>query len=128
MEYTFQGKWISNEKLAVLQPRNVFFRQLEVQSLDCSQYRNEHILFRRKFSVDKFSSAKIYITADDYYKLYINGKFVSQGPAPSYHFRYNYNEVDIGKYLQTGENVIAVHTLYQGLINRVWQSGGFRHG
>ena len=27
-----------------------------------------------------------------------------------------------------GENVIAVHTLYQGLINRVWVSGDDRHG
>ena len=27
-----------------------------------------------------------------------------------------------------GENTIALHTLYQGLINRVWQSGDFRHG
>ena len=70
----------------------------------------------------------IFITADDCYKLYINGSFVAQGPAPSYHFQYNYNEVDLTPYLTAGENVIAVHTLYQGLINRVWQSGDNRHG
>ena len=69
-----------------------------------------------------------YITADDYYKLYINGKFVQQGPAPSYHSRYNYNVIDITSYLFEGENTIAIHTYYQGLINRVWQSGDYRHG
>ena len=62
------------------------------------------------------------------YKLYVNGKFAGQGPAPAYHFRYNYNVIDLTPFLQKGENVIAVHTLYQGLINRVWQSGDGRHG
>ena len=110
MNYIFKGKWISND---------VF----------CSEHRNQHILFRRKFSVSlAFREAKLYISADDYYKLYINGTFVAQGPSPSYHFQYNYNEIDVTQYLRVGENQIAVHTLYQGLINRVWQSGDFRHG
>ena len=30
--------------------------------------------------------------------------------------------------LTEGENTIAVHTFYQGLVNRVWQSGDLRHG
>lgn len=129
MEHIFKGKWISNEVLANLEPRNIFHRQLDKIKFDCSEYRNQHVLFRKTFNLNSnFSSAKIYISADDYYKLYINGNFVAQGPAPSYHFRYNYNEIDIGKYLNHGENLIAVHTLYQGLINRVWQSGDFRHG
>lgn len=129
MEHHFCGKWISNEEFADLHARNVFHRQLEVLPLDCSEHRDRHILFRRRFTVDRaFSTAKIYISADDYYKLYINGRFVAQGPAPSYHFCYNYNEIDIGAFLVEGENCIAVHTLYQGLINRVWQSGDLRHG
>ena len=129
MEHHFMGKWISDSTFASLEARNVFHRQLEPLALDCSEHRNRHILFRKTFSVTSdFSDAKIFISADDYYKLYINGRFVAQGPAPSYHFRYNYNEIDISEYLTCGENVIAVHTLYQGLINRVWQSGDFRHG
>ena len=84
MEHIFKGKWISDAEMAALMPRNVFHRQLESLTLDTTKYRNAHILFRRKFSLDKApESAKIYITADDYYKLYVNGKFVSQGPAPS---------------------------------------------
>ncbi|MBQ9806802.1 MAG: family 78 glycoside hydrolase catalytic domain [Clostridia bacterium] len=128
MEHWFQGKWISNEIMANLQPRNVFHRQLDKCDIDCSQHRNQHILFRKTFVIDRFQNARIYISADDYYKLYINGRFVAQGPAPSYHFRYNYNEIDVSDYLTVGENTIALHTLYQGLINRVWQSGDGRHG
>ena len=129
MEHKFQGKWISNETFANLRARNVFHRQLEKVSLDCSEHRNQHILFRKSFHIDRdFSFAKIYISADDYYKLYINGRFVAQGPSPSYHFQNNYNEIDISEFLVCGDNLIAVHTLYQGLINRVWQSGDLRHG
>lgn len=129
MEHQFQGKWISNEKMANLLPRNVFHRQLDKQTIDCSAHRNQHILFRKKISLmQPFSSATLFVSADDYYKLYINGRFVAQGPAPSYHFQYCYNEIDVSEYLSQGENIIAFHTLYQGLINRVWQSGDQRHG
>lgn len=129
MSYQFQGKWISSEEFAALAPRNVFHRQLQPLALDCSEHRNRHILFRKRFCIDTdFKSARILITADDYYMLYVNGRFVGQGPAPSYHFQYNYNEIDLTAYLVKGENVIAVHTLYQGLVNRVWQSGDNRHG
>lgn len=129
MAHQFIGKWITDEEFAALPPRNVFHRQLEKVDLPCEEHRNRHILFRKKFHLDSLGQkALIYISADDYYKLYINGRFVAQGPAPSYHFQYNYNTIDISDYLQEGENLIAVHTLYQGLINRVWQSGDFRHG
>ena len=129
MEHTFKGKWITNSEFANLKPRNVFHKQLDKVDLPCGEHRNRHILFRKKFCCDNLcDNALIYISADDYYKLYINGQFVTQGPAPSYHFNYNYNVIDVSKYLQKGENLIAVHTLYQGLINRVWQSGDNRHG
>lgn len=127
--HNFTGKWITDEEFFSLKPRNVFHRQLEKTDLPCDEHRNRHILFRKKFNWDKeISNGKVYITADDYYKLYINGSFVAQGPAPSYHFHYNYNVIDITPFLEKGENTIAVHTLYQGLINRVWQSADNRHG
>lgn len=129
MEHTFTGKWITTEEFARLAPRNIFHRQLEKVDLPCTEHRDRHILFRRRFSVSKVTGDEtVFITADDYFKLYVNGRFVCQGPAPSYHFQYNYLEVPVSAFLQKGENVIAVHTLYQGLINRVWQSGDLRHG
>lgn len=127
--HAFMGKWITDDEFYTLKPRNVFHRQLKKVDLPCDQNRNRHVLFRKTFDLAKKpENAQIFITADDYYKLYINGRFVAQGPAPSYHFQYNYNEINVTEYLQNGENVIAVHTLYQGLINRVWQSGDNRHG
>lgn len=129
MSHQFKGQWISNQEMASLAPRNVFHRQLEPLPLDCSEHRNRHILFRKRFCLtEDFQNARMFITADDYYMLYVNGRFVGQGPTPSYHFQYNYNEIDLTAYLVPGENVIAVHTLYQGLVNRVWQSGDQRHG
>lgn len=127
--YKFTGKWITDSEFYKLKPRNVFHKQLESVNLPCSEHRNRHILFRKKFIAAEYvNDAKIYISADDYYKLYINGRFAGQGPAPSYHFNYNYNVIDVSDFLVKGENTIAVHTLYQGLINRVWQSGDNRHG
>ena len=127
--HSFLGKWITDDEFFSLEPRNVFHRQLDKQDLPCDEHRNRHILFRKAFELTEApKTARIFITADDYYKLYINAQFVSQGPAPSYHFQYNYNTIDVTEYLQPGENLIAVHTLYQGLINRVWQSGDNRHG
>ncbi len=90
------------------------------------KFLNRHVLFRKKVNLPKAKTALLRITADDYYKLYINGKFVTQGPAPSYPNCYYYNEIDISKYLSEGENTFAVHTYYQGLINRVWVSGDMR--
>ena len=126
--HSFVGFWITDSEFSDLRPRNVFHRQKEPLDLP-EEHLNAHILFRGEFFLDNLTRpATIYISADDYYKLYVNGRFVCQGPALSYHSRYNYNTVDVTNYLQNGRNVIAVHTLYQGLINRVWQSGDNRHG
>ena len=127
--HDFTGKWITTGEFSDLAPRNVFFRQIGRQKLDCSEHRNRHILYRRSFNLEALpQKAVLFITADDYYKLWVNGTYVSQGPAPGWHFDYNYNTLDITRFLRPGKNTIAVHTLYQGLINRGWQSGDLRHG
>jgi hypothetical protein len=85
MEHTFIGKWITNSEFANLKPRSVFHKQLDKVDLPCDEHRNKHILFRKRFCCENLcDNALIYISADDYYKLYINGRFVAQGPAPSY--------------------------------------------
>ena len=128
MEHIFKGKWITNKAFAGLTPVNVFHRQLEKIEINSKGSQNSHILFRKRFTAVADTKTVIYISADDYYKLYINGQFVCQGPAPGYAFHYYYNEVDITDFIVSGENTIAVHTYYQGLINRVWVSGDDRHG
>lgn len=131
-ERTFQGSFITSPETASLKPNHVFHKQLDREAeknFDLS-VSNRHILFRKEIIVDAedIKNAKAFITADDFYKLYINGSFVAQGPAAGYHFNYFYNEIPIGEFLREGKNTIAVHTYYQGLINRVWVSGDNRHG
>ena len=122
------GKFICHKDFSLLKPIDVFHKEHEKKSLTKvdEKYKNRHILFRKKFALDSFKTAVLNITADDYFKLYINGKFVMQGPPPSYPNAYLYMQKDVSEYLRSGENVIAVHTYYQGLINRVWVSGDLR--
>lgn len=69
------------------------------------------------------------ISADDYFKLKINGTLVGMGPAPAYTFCYNYNNFDITPYvIPNRQNEIEITVYYQGLINRVWVSGDGNQG
>ncbi len=121
------AKWITTPEFAALSTINVFGKE-GYRPAEISEYFNKHVLFRKKFDISSVTKTTVKISADDYYKLYINGKFVAMGPAPSYYSHYYYNEIDVTEYLFEGENTIAVHTYYQGLINRVWVSGDNLHG
>ena len=122
--------WITHPDMADLRPRNVRARQLERHRLAPvdTRHQNRHVLFRRAFDLDAVETATLRITADDYYKLYVNGTFVAQGPAAGTTDCTYYNVIDLTPHLVKGRNVIAVHTYYQGLVNRVWVSGDNRHG
>ncbi len=86
--------------------------------------KNIHTFYRKKLELDsKPTAAKLTFTADDYCKIYINGRFAVSGPAPGYPRHYYYSSVDVSEFLTAGENIIAVHGYYQGLVNRVWNSG-----
>ena len=124
-----KNNWITDARFCSLKPLNVFHRQLEpIEWNHPKELQDQHILFRKKFTLNEFQKCTMDITADDYYKLYINGSFVAQGPTSGYPSRYFYNTIDVTDFLRPGENLIAVHTYYQGLINRVWLSGDLRHG
>lgn len=87
------------------------------------------MLVRKTFEMNKpIGRAVIDITADDYYKLYLNGKLVGQGPAQSTFDHYYYNRYDVTELLNQGKNVIAVHVYYHGLICRSYNSGDYRQG
>jgi alpha-L-rhamnosidase len=64
--------------------------------------------FRKTFVlVNEPVSFIIHVSADNRYKLFVNGKMASLGPARADLFHWNYETVDIAKYLRVGENVIA---------------------
>ena len=120
--------FICHPDFADVEPVNVFYKEMKPvkRGAEPPQFQNRHILFRRKITLEKVGKAVMEITADDYYKLYINGRYVGQGPAAGYPQAYNTNSIEVTDYLHNGENTIAVHTYYQGLVNRVWVSADRR--
>ncbi len=131
MDACFQGEWICAAQFADLKPLALFHREHEElkEYTHDENLKNFHMLVQKKFTLCKPGGViTMRITADDYYKLYINGRFVGQGPAPGYYFAYYFNEFDITPFLTDGENLLTVHVYYQGLINRVWNSGDYRMG
>ena len=64
--------------------------------------------FKKEFELAiKPSTFLVHVSGDNRYKLYINGKLVSIGPARGDIFHWNFETVDIATYLQQGENIIA---------------------
>ncbi|MCU0356320.1 MAG: alpha-L-rhamnosidase N-terminal domain-containing protein, partial [Cyclobacteriaceae bacterium] len=64
--------------------------------------------FRKNFSLEaKPASFVIHVSADNRYKLYVNGALVSLGPARGDVFHWNYETVDIAAHLKAGDNVLA---------------------
>jgi alpha-L-rhamnosidase len=132
LEKQWRAQWIKDPQFSRLNPTLLLGKELRkaFSYHHEAELQNHHILVRKVFKMDQktIDNAYIDITADDYYKLYINGKYVAQGPAQSYHFHYYYNRLDIRDFLVHGENVIAVHVYYQGLVNRAFNSGDYRQG
>ncbi|HTE33194.1 MAG TPA: alpha-L-rhamnosidase N-terminal domain-containing protein [Chryseolinea sp.] len=64
--------------------------------------------FRKTIELsDKPTSFVIHVSADNRYKLFVNGKHVSQGPARGDLYFWNFETVDIASYLNAGSNTVA---------------------
>ncbi len=92
---------------------------------EASGLKNIHVLIRAGFCLKKVGDLQLKITGDDRYKLYLDGAFVQEGPAPSYPGHYYYNEIKLSG-MAKGEHVLGIHLYYQGCINRVFYSGDLR--
>ncbi|MFB9328292.1 family 78 glycoside hydrolase catalytic domain [Paenibacillus aurantiacus] len=131
MDKKWMAKWITDRRFYGLKPIDVYHKENEQGRAHehKAALHNHHMLVRKSFVLpEPPSNAYMDITADDYYKLYINGEYVGQGPAQGNHYHYYYNRFDVGAYLRQGENVIAVHVYYHGLISRSYNSGDYRQG
>lgn len=74
--------------------------------------------FRKSFELpSKPDSFIINVSADNRYKLYVNGELVSLGPAKGDVFNWNFETVDIAPYLKSGSNIMAA---------LVWNAAEFR--
>src|SRR5690606_17450787 len=61
----------------------------------------------------------INISADNRYKLYVNGHFISAGPVRGDFLKWRFETLDIAPFLKEGENAISA---------KVWNMGGLRPG
>ena len=59
-------------------------------------------------------AARLLITADSRYRLWINGRFVARGPARSYPQAQSVDDIDVTAYLRPGRNVLAAQVYQPG--------------
>ena len=63
---------------------------------------------RKTFELGEVPSRFIvHVTADNRYKLYLNGRFVSLGPARGDIYNWSFETVDLAPYLRKGKNTLA---------------------
>ncbi|MDB5025015.1 MAG: alpha-rhamnosidase [Mucilaginibacter sp.] len=74
--------------------------------------------FRKNINLTvKPLSFVVYVSADNRYKLYVNGMLVSLGPARGDTYYWNYETVDLAPYLSAGTNIISA---------KVWNEAEYR--
>ena len=73
------------------------------------------VMFRRSFSLPaKPEQFVVHVSADNRYKLYVNGILSAIGPQGSDWRHWRYETIDIAPYLQAGDNVIAAEVANWG--------------
>lgn len=84
-------------------PRAVWIAPPDV---DLQAYGVYH--FRRVLSLDRVpDSFVVHVSADNRYRLYVNGASVSSGPQRSDVMHWRYETVDLAPFLRRGDNVLA---------------------
>jgi len=74
--------------------------------------------FRKNFNLNEVPKEfNIHISADNRYRLFVNGEPVCFGPARGDLMHWRYESIDISAYLKTGENVLAAE---------VWNFAGLK--
>lgn len=83
--------------------------------------------FRKSFDLDgAVEKATAFITADTFYRLWINGQLAMHGPARSSAGKAAVDSVDVAALLKPGRNTIEVEALhYNGRFEALGQSPGF---
>ena len=122
------AEWLRDPVFSGVAPANVLHKE-NVKAPPVSGPQNVHTLYRKEVLLRaQPATALLTITGDDYYKFSINGQFVVQGPESGYPFAHPYYRLEVGPHLREGRNCLASHGYYQGLVNRVWNSGDNRSG
>lgn len=93
---------------------------------------NLHFLFRHEFALPPppVRRARLFLTADDLYKVWVDGEFVGAGPAPIPPEGQPYNGYDVTHLLTARgpRHCLAAHVYYCGHNTGAHASGDLRHG
>ncbi|MCK5675963.1 MAG: alpha-L-rhamnosidase N-terminal domain-containing protein [Verrucomicrobia bacterium] len=76
---------------------------------------NQTVRFEKEFGLKKAGEASLHITADSWYRVFINGKWVHDGPARAYPNHYLFDTHEVGGLLKKGKNRIEVIVRYFGV-------------
>ncbi len=136
MDFPMDTFWLQDPRFDGLAPIDTLGRYRDREAIArraLASHRpglpNVPMLLRKSFKLAAMPRmARLRFTADDYAKVWVNGHFVGQGPAPGFVWQYFVNDWNIAPFLREGENVMAVHVYYQGMISRVWNSADHRMG
>ena len=125
---TWDARWLTIPEFADALPVNLFHKEQVQPAFEgekTAELQNVHVFVRGHFTLERAQKIFCKVTADDHYKAYLDGAFMGEGPAAAYHTKYYYNVLELGTFA-AGEHVLALHLYYQGLVNRVWNSGDLR--
>ena len=79
--------------------------------------------FRKKIVLnEKPGQFIIHVSADNRYKLFVNGELIALGPAKGDLYHWNFETIDIAPYLKKDANVIAALVWNFGDVKPVWQA------
>lgn len=77
---------------------------------------NQYAQFRKDFDLAAVPArAPFFISADQWYRLYVNGRYVCRGPARGFQVSWPYDEVDLARFLRRGHNWISVEAYNPGI-------------
>lgn len=77
--------------------------------------RNSYTYFRKRFTLERApKEARLLLTADSRYQVWVNGEFIGRGPVRSDRRWLYYDNWGVDKYLKKGENSIAVLVHHYG--------------
>jgi hypothetical protein len=87
---------------------------------------NNYALFRKSFDLPRVpTQASLFITADQAYRLFVNGRYVGRGPARGFQASWPYDEIDLKPCLQRGRNTFAIRAYNPGRSTFQYLSQGF---
>lgn len=87
---------------------------------------NSYALFRKSVTLARVPrKARTRVTADQSYRMWVNGHYVCRGPARGFQRSWPCDEIDLAPWLRAGENVIAIRAHNPGFSNYQYVFSGF---